>query len=201
MATLLHDGFHRSVDQYPNATAIVDEYQRQTTYRQLNRQANVISTIIKEVDNLHAGKNNFVGVLSHVNVNGIASILGILKTKKTYVPIDPYYPAQLLISVVTNLDLDFLLIDRPLLEQFRQQLPYCHLKYALVIEPHALPSLYTFTDGAMIDLPLDVAAAHAFFASNGPSEPMDSLDTTATLSQVSDDLAYILHTSGLKLSR
>lgn len=202
MTTLLHDGFHRSVDQYANATAIVDEYQNRTTYGQLNRKANLISLIINEISNSCVKNNNFVGILSHVNVNGIASILGILKAKKTYVPIDPYYPAQLLISVIANLSLDILLIDRPLFDQFQQQFLHCNLKYAIVIETDAFPCLFIFKDGVMVDLPVEAMTAYACFKSIGltqtmkPGELMESLDTTDTLSQVSDDLAYILHTSG-----
>ncbi|WP_213991306.1 amino acid adenylation domain-containing protein [Sodalis sp. dw_96] len=199
MSTLLHDGFHRSVDHYPNTTAIVDEYQHRTTYRLLNRKANLISAHVSNLSNTFAVKNNFIGILSHVNVNGIASILGILKAKKTYVPIDPYYPAQLLIKVITNLDLDILLVDRPLLEQFQQQLPHCNLKYVLVIEADAFPRLYTFKDGAMAELSAEAMATHASFGSFESIErlePNESLDTTVTLNQVSDDLAYILHTSG-----
>ncbi|QWA11340.1 AMP-binding protein [Sodalis ligni] len=54
----------------------------------------------------------------------------------------------------------------------------------------------------MVDLPVEAMTAYACFKSIGltqtmkPGELMESLDTTDALSQVSDDLAYILHTSG-----
>ena len=193
MSTILHDGFHRSVDKHPEATAIVDEYQNRTTYRQLNRKANLISIIINELGNFCAKENSFIGVLSHVNVNGIASILAILKSQKTYVPIDPYYPAKLFISVISNLGLDILLIDQPLLDQFRQQLPHCNLKYILVTDTHSAPRLYTFNDQIMAELPIGAIASRAPIDT---SQSLESLDSTATLHQVTDDLAYILHTSG-----
>ncbi|XBS69702.1 amino acid adenylation domain-containing protein [Acerihabitans sp. KWT182] len=196
MSALLHDGFHRSVDRSPHATAVVDENQNQTTYRQLNRKANIISALIDEVSNLGVCRNNFIGVLSHVNADGIASLLGILKAKKTYVPIDPYYPEKLFINVISKLELDILIIDRPLFEQFKPHLLHCNLQYALITEKHGFPSLYAFKEGMMVDLPTDEMAAHAYFGSIDSPEPMAFIDTTDTLNQVSDDLAYILHTSG-----
>lgn len=184
MSMILHHGFHLSVNRCPEATAIIDEQQNHTSYRELNRRANAIYSSLNEINTISEQKSNFIGVLSHVNVNGIAGLLGILKSKKTYIPIDPHYPEEMFIKVILNLGIDILLVDSPLLVKFSKALTRCNLKYVLKIDNNISPTVYIAKDDGLKIQPIPRVSFES------------SIDATITATQVCDDLAYVLHTSG-----
>src|SRR5829696_8993657 len=83
------DRFEKQADTFPNRIA-VRTASREFTYDALNRTANRIAHAILAVD--AEGEQRVALLLEQSDPLLVASILGILKAGKIYVPIDPSYP-------------------------------------------------------------------------------------------------------------
>lgn len=80
--------FERIVQKYPQRTAIKSK-NRSVTFDALNKAANRIGRVI--LDALGPG-NEPVGLLLGNGIDAVAALLGVLKTGKYYVAIDPSFP-------------------------------------------------------------------------------------------------------------
>ncbi|NOQ72619.1 MAG: amino acid adenylation domain-containing protein [Crocinitomix sp.] len=81
--------FEKQVNDTPDHVALVFD-DLVLTYKQLNEQANQVANYLLEKEQIQA--NDFVGVQIERSEWMIISVLAILKTGATYVPIDPEYP-------------------------------------------------------------------------------------------------------------
>ena len=90
-ATLLHDCFHRSADQYPDRPAVVCG-SRTLSYADVDGRANRLA---RHLRTLGVGRGSFVGLLLERSAEVPITILAILKAGAAYVPLDPDYPADL----------------------------------------------------------------------------------------------------------
>ena len=82
------DRFHQIVDRDPGHLA-VQSYEGMLTYGELDRRANQIARAILESDDPDGEP---VGLLFGHDGSMAAAILGVLKTGRPYVPLDPRYP-------------------------------------------------------------------------------------------------------------
>lgn len=174
MRYLLHDVFINSVKKFPNSIAVYEEGGQSYSYSKLNslanRFANIISANKQDIRN-----QPFVGILSSVNPKSIAAILGCLKIGCSYVPLDEYSPVDRLLHIIQNTKLDVLIIDPHWYEVHKELFKAQEIKAVI------------FSD--ISDQQGQKVINFSKVESASDNEP-------PLLNQVSDDLAYILHSSG-----
>jgi amino acid adenylation domain-containing protein len=176
MRYLLHDVFLNSVKQVPENVAITEEDGNLFTYAELNnlsnRFANCFSSYKKNIK-----KSPFIGIISSVHSYSIAAVLGTLKIGCAYIPLDEYSPTEKLKSILDNTELDILVVDSTWVEHHKSLFQHSTLKKIILLNhaeiQHSNPLIMPFEDLLL-------------FSDEEP--PL--------LNQVSDDLAYILHSSG-----
>ncbi len=123
----------------------------------------------------------FIGILSHVNAESIASLFGILKAGKAYVPIDTLYSSLQLEKVLRETGMTTLIADRAMLEKYYDVLMASSLTSMIIFEIDDAPKIYSLQEGKLIPVDADIQY-----------DP----DCLQIINQPSDSLAYILHTSG-----
>ncbi|MEE1055620.1 MAG: amino acid adenylation domain-containing protein, partial [Acutalibacteraceae bacterium] len=80
--------FEEQVSKYPERIAVATS-EKQLTYRELNRKANAIATVLRENG---VGRDDFVALLTERSVEMLVAIYGVVKAGAAYVPINPDYP-------------------------------------------------------------------------------------------------------------
>ncbi|GAG06934.1 unnamed protein product, partial [marine sediment metagenome] len=82
--------FERQARNHPARPAIVSDAET-VSYDALNRKANAIARgVLREV----GADDTPVALLFDTHVNFIATVMGVLKAGKSYVPLDPSYPLK-----------------------------------------------------------------------------------------------------------
>ena len=174
MRYLLHDVFTDSVTKYPDNIAIYSESGKQISYRDLNILSNHCANAIK-LRKSSIRDNPFVGILSPVHIQSIAGIIGILKIGCNYVPLDEYSPSERLLHIIRNTKMDTILVDPTLYENHKEVFEDELIKTVILLDAADIHSNKTISYEKLAE-------------SSGEEPPL--------LNQVSDDLAYILHSSG-----
>jgi amino acid adenylation domain-containing protein len=90
--------FEKIVQKYANKIAI-HTIEHQWTYDELDRRANHVAHKILAI--CGCGNGRIILLFAHKS-EMIAAILGVLKAGKTYVPVDPKYPAKIISNIVFN---------------------------------------------------------------------------------------------------
>ncbi len=101
--------FEKIANQKRDKIAVVDKYS-EITYSQLNRKANQIANYLKS---LQVNQEEVIAVMMSKRIEMIATILGILKSGCTYLPIDPTYPEERKKYMLKNSEVNKLLTDNP----------------------------------------------------------------------------------------
>ncbi len=99
--------FEITASKYPDAVAITSGNERMT-YSELNAKANQLANWIRS-ENIEPG--SFVGILAERNCALIVSMLGILKSRCVYVPVDPVYPPERIQYILKDSDCRLLLFS------------------------------------------------------------------------------------------
>lgn len=103
----LPNRFEKQVSKYPHAIA-VKTHAETLTYEQLNKKANLLANLILSI---RGNKSEVIVILLEKGASFITTMLGILKTGKIFVPLDPTFPIDRLnyitrdsqaILIVTN---------------------------------------------------------------------------------------------------
>lgn len=177
MRYLLHDVFTKTVKRNPEKTAIVMESGEKISYKELNERANKYANYLSSVKPKELREKPFVGILSAVNPESIAAVIGALKGGFTYVPLDEYSPSDRLAKILDNTKLEIIFIDPHWLSNHKELLDHPALERMVLLESW----------NTEINNPKIV-----------PFETIENSPTVEPelLNQVSDDLAYILHSSG-----
>ncbi|RKT99071.1 hypothetical protein C7H84_33445 [Burkholderia sp. Nafp2/4-1b] len=181
MYKLLQDSFYDCARKYPHNAAIVDEHGCVTSYQQLSDASVRLMELLLRISCDTPSGRTFIGILSHVNAPAVAAVLGILESRKTYVPLDTLYSDSQLAKVIKTTGLEIVVVDRSLLKKFHKPLLECGLQ-----------AIITF------DTDLIFEVQDAKHQSSTPCRTIKHQVANATKSSrfPSDDLAYILHTSG-----
>jgi amino acid adenylation domain-containing protein len=175
MRYLLHDIFIDSVKKFPNNQAIYEECGKSITYEELNDLANRFAHFYMK--NKESSKNHpFVGILSNVHAHSIAAVIGALKIGCAYVPLDEHSPVERLLHILKNTDLDILVVD-----------PFWYEKHKELLSSYQLKKII-FLNSVNFVPPQNVVKFEQILECPSKEPPL--------LNQVSDDLAYILHSSG-----
>lgn len=112
--------FQTIVDQRPNDTAVVFADQR-LSYHQLNCKSNQLCHYLGERG---VGRGARIGVCLQRSVAMVWSLLAILKTGATYVPLDPAYPQDRLRFMIDDADLKIVLT----IAEHKPKLPENHVE-------------------------------------------------------------------------
>ncbi len=175
MRYLLHDVFTNTVDRYPERTAIVVEGGRIISYADLHTLSNKFGHRIQKTKS-DSRRFPFVGVLSTVFPESIAAVLGTLKIGCAYVPLDEYSPVERLQKIVDNTQMDTLVVDPIFAEQFRSLFDAPSIRTVILLRNQ---NSFVHEKAILFE---DI------LRQSGEDLPI--------INQVSDDLAYILHSSG-----
>lgn len=175
MRYLLHDVFTKTVVKYPSNIAIICENGQRITYRELDKLANQYAHLL-----LHLKQNTreypYVGIISSVHANSIACILASLKIGCAYIPLDEYSPVERLKHIIKNTQLDVIAVD-----------PYWYNTFSELFNEPEISRVILLDDTNLILNEKIISYAKVL------SQPKSNIPV---YNQVSDDLAYILHSSG-----
>uniref|UniRef100_UPI0007822423 non-ribosomal peptide synthetase n=1 Tax=Aquimarina longa TaxID=1080221 RepID=UPI0007822423 len=80
--------FENQVAKTPDAIAVIFE-EEQLSYRELDERSNQLANYLNREDTI---KEEIVGICLNRSLEMVISILGVLKSGRAYVPIDPNYP-------------------------------------------------------------------------------------------------------------
>jgi aspartate racemase len=127
----IHGLFEDRVDATPDAVAVVFEG-LSLTYRELDRRANRLA---HRLAGLGVGPERPVGVWMERSAEMIVALLGILKAGGAYVPLDLMAPPQRLAFMLSDAEIDVLLIQ----ERMRERLPVLSARI-ICLEPESEPT-------------------------------------------------------------
>jgi fengycin family lipopeptide synthetase D len=101
----IHELFELQAQKAPDNLAVVFEEQ-QITYGELNQKANQIAELLRGKG---VGPDKVVGLLVNRSLEMITGIMGIIKAGGAYLPIDPAYPQNRVITMLQDSGASFLL--------------------------------------------------------------------------------------------
>ncbi|WP_199609986.1 non-ribosomal peptide synthetase [Flocculibacter collagenilyticus] len=115
--TTLIDLFEQTVKQHRHSTAAVFNEQ-QLTYQHLQQQADQVAAFL-QAQGIKSGAS--VGVCLQRGLSMLSTILGIMKTGATYIPLDPNYPSSRLQHIINDSHIQHVMTEtdtRALLKTF-----------------------------------------------------------------------------------
>ncbi|MGH9761594.1 MAG: non-ribosomal peptide synthetase, partial [Blastocatellia bacterium] len=107
---LLHELVERQALRTPDAIAVVNAGEL-VTYSALDLYA---ERLANELRGHGAGTESRIGVFVNRGIAMAAALLGVLKAGAAYVPLDPAYPAERLLYIIRECEINILLTDRGL---------------------------------------------------------------------------------------
>ena len=110
----LHKLFEAQVKKTPDAIAVVFEEQK-LTYSELNAKANKLARYLQK---LGVKPETLVGICVERSLEMVVGLLGILKARAAYVPLDPGYPPERINYMLADSQASVLLTQEKLVNQF-----------------------------------------------------------------------------------
>lgn len=107
-AVTIHQSFEEQVVKGPDRTAMIVTDGTEYSYREINRQANVIA---HQLIASGVGQGDLVGIMTRRNVHLFTSIMGVLKSGAAYVPLDASYPQQRINYMINQSKPKVILVD------------------------------------------------------------------------------------------
>ncbi|MFN6559095.1 MAG: amino acid adenylation domain-containing protein [Nostoc sp. ChiSLP01] len=107
----IHQLFEAQVEKTPDAIAVVFENQ-QLTYQELNNQANQLAHYLRS---LGVKPEVLVGICLERSLEMIVGLLGILKAGGAYIPLDPAYPQERLVFMLSDSQVKVILTQKELI--------------------------------------------------------------------------------------
>ncbi|EPR07516.1 non-ribosomal peptide synthetase, partial [Ruminiclostridium papyrosolvens] len=154
--------FEDQVNRVPENTALVFG-KNQVTYRELNEKANKFARFLS---NKGVGEDSVVALLLERSFDMITAILGVLKAGGAYLPIDPEYPCERIVSIINDSSTKVLVTQKEIYENI---------------------GLSEYFEDSSIDILLMNGADTEF-----ENESPENLECIST----SDNFAYVMYTSG-----
>jgi amino acid adenylation domain-containing protein len=178
MRYLLHDVFTNTVELCPSKVAIVNENGLSINYRDLNSLSNKFANLLLEIKDNRVIDQPYIGIISPVHERSIACVIAALKIGCAYVPLDEYSPHDRLVHIVESTKLDVIVVDEN-----------WYVKHFDLFKNSNIKNVIILSNNIEQDLITDKAILFDEILKQSDTEPKK-------LDQVSDDLAYILHSSG-----
>lgn len=108
----VHELFETQVERSPEAIALVSG-DKKFTYRELNARANQLARFLKRFG---VGPGSLVGLCVERSLEMIVGVLGILKARAAYVPMDPNCPSDKIAQILQDANIFVSLTQSHLLE-------------------------------------------------------------------------------------
>ncbi|MEK6278980.1 MAG: amino acid adenylation domain-containing protein [Acidobacteriota bacterium] len=112
--------FETQAEQTPNSAAAVCE-ERSLTYRQLNQRANQLAHALRSLD---VGPGTLVGIYLEHSLETMIALLGVLKARAAYVPLDPQHPASRTAFMLSNAGISVVLTQETLVDRISDQVSF-----------------------------------------------------------------------------
>lgn len=163
-----HELFEQQVEMHPDEIAVVygDE---QWSYRELNGRANQIGQALLARG---VGREDVVAVVTHRNLNWMASALAIFKVGGVYLPVEPQFPADRIAAMLSRSECKIALSEpdsTTTLEDALETLP----DVQMVMIPGLLEVGY---DGRNLNIPVSPnQLAYIYFTSGSTGEPKGAM--------------------------
>lgn len=122
---------------------------------------------------------NIVGILSRVRVEAIVAMIGALRAGVVYVPLNTLAPTSWLGNVITNAQIEVLLVDSDFMD-IAESLRQFGIKEIICLD----------------DTEDGLSNSHTTFKSIKESPLGSSTEQSGQSVQLADDIAYVLYTSG-----
>ncbi|NIM13592.1 MAG: amino acid adenylation domain-containing protein [Candidatus Aminicenantes bacterium] len=115
----LQELFEQQVERCGDKTAVVSQEHHgwhmdagamHMTYNELNKKANQLAHYLKDQCGIKA--NDAIGVSMERSIDMIVVLLGIIKSGAAYLAVDPTYPQDRVLHVLSDSQSDFLIIDK-----------------------------------------------------------------------------------------
>src|SRR5262245_25715197 len=103
-----HELFEEQARAHPDVIAAVHG-ERQLTYRELNARANQVARALLE---RRLPREGVVGVVTERNLDWMAAVLGIFKAGGAYLPIEPHFPADRIVRMLSRAGCRLVLTER-----------------------------------------------------------------------------------------
>lgn len=174
MKCLLHDVFIESVRKNPEKLAVVEENGKSISYEELDILSNRFAHAFGEMKP-SVREKPYVGILSTVHIHSIAAVLGTLKIAAAYVPLDDSSPVDRLQAIVESARLDIICVDPVFYEKYRDLFSMSSIEKVILLDFSEIKEDRAISFSELMRFPSD---------------------SPGIVSQVADDLAYVLHTSG-----
>jgi amino acid adenylation domain-containing protein len=182
MRYLLHDLFLQTVENFSEKTAIVHEDGESFTYKDLKNRSNLYASMMLRSKSLAIGSghstNKLIGILGPVCFDSVAFVLAVLRLGYAYVPLDDSSPAERISKIIENSGIRCIGTFSQQVSTYRE----------LFFRFHECD--WIFLDWGTVNKTLYPSALNLI------CEDEVNIIEPPILNQVSDDLAYILHTSG-----
>ena len=176
MGEVLHSLLEEAADSFPDGTAVVSE-DNEFSYRELDTSANRIAYLLAR---LGVRRGDRVGLYLEKSAESLACIYGVLKVGAAYVPLAPDGPPARLARVLHHAGIRVLLSARERATQWPTLAgPDSPVKHVVCVNGHAAGAHGPLTASVLDKTDL---------ALQPDSRPDMQVDT--------DDLAYVLYTSG-----
>ncbi len=107
----IHQLFEEQVEKTPDAVAVVFENQ-QLTYRELNNRANQLAHYLQK---LGVKPEELVAICVERSLEMVVGLLGILKAGGAYLPLDPAYPQERLVFMLSDSQVKVILTQKKLI--------------------------------------------------------------------------------------
>ncbi|MGB7606439.1 MAG: condensation domain-containing protein [Lutisporaceae bacterium] len=101
----VHKLFEDQVEKTPDAIALVFGNES-ITFRELNKKANQLACFLKKKG---IKSDEIIGIMQERSVGMMVSILGVLKSGCTYLPLDPNYPQKRIMVMLDKSDISVML--------------------------------------------------------------------------------------------
>ena len=165
--------FERSAERYPEITALVIE-KTPYSYSELLERATAISNALAAVE------EHFIGFFAYRSIASFASVLGILKSGKAYVPISPKFPNNRNASIVSIAGIRTIIVGKECLNEAYEFLENSTEKFKII-----------FFDNSKNEIQEEVLHQHdVIFKEDLNAQKHKTANTKE------DQYAYMLFTSG-----
>ena len=171
-------GFMASVEKYPELTAL-DVNDQIFSYKQLRQKSLRITSVLQE----SGVSSKFVSLLAYRSVTAYAGIIGVLASGKGYVPLNPYFPIERIVSLMKLSGSDSLVVGEECFHMIGELLELIEIPLTIIIDG---------SSEQVKDLG-DFESKHAFYYLDSNSDAEINIE----LPKISgESIAYLLFTSG-----
>lgn len=156
--------FEEQVKKLPGNIAICNEDGTEVTYAALNELSNGLARKISDIKELSSGHN--IALLLDHGQAAITGMLGVLKSGNTYVPLDPFYPAERLKYILNDTNCDLIITSNSTAELAKELLEEKNSSSIINLDEEVEPSQVNLN----LVIPLD-GLAYILYTSGSTGEP------------------------------